>query len=430
MVDKQKDVVQKLMEELIKEKKAAYRSRVYRHDGSIIWLHVNSAPISGHDGAITGFVGMFTDITEHVKTEEALKESEEKYRILVENSGQGIVVTQDEKIKYFNKKILELSGYSAEELDSQYFLKLVDPAHKHLVLERYKKRMKGESPPGVYEFKFRRGKGAFRWVTVNSVLIKWEARPAVLSFFTDISEQKTTEEKLKQGEQRLKAERERFTRQLIEVQEQEKKRIARELHDDAAQNLSLIVLEADSLLDSQKNFSQKTISRLQQLREDVDRTQKDIRRYSHELRPGVLDYLGLEAAIENIVEDTNNRNNVKIKLNISGQRFTLSNEKELALFRIIQEAVNNIRKHSEATSAVISLKYSPQKVRLTVSDNGKGFDTTQEIKEVGLHKLGLISMRERAQLIEAKIKIKSSPGKGTIISVDVPLEETERAQRS
>ncbi|MCR4394791.1 MAG: sensor histidine kinase, partial [Dehalococcoidales bacterium] len=202
--------------------------------------------------------------------------------------------------------------------------------------------------------------------------------------------------------------------------EEERKRVSRELHDDTAQSLAIIKMEIESLLTSGEIQSEKMLTRLSQLRDNVDRAIQDIRRYSHELRPGILDYFGLEDALEQMAAEIAERIGLDIQFDITGEVRRLTEDVELALFRIAQEAVNNICKHAEATSAVIGLTYYPDKVRMVIADNGKGFavklkNGTPRIRG----SLGLLGMRERAHLIGADLNIESSPGRGTRVSVEV-----------
>ena len=217
---------------------------------------------------------------------------------------------------------------------------------------------------------------------------------------TDISQRKSLEEdlskakadlslKIKERTDELEVAKEQlqyYTREIIRVQEEERKRIALELHDETAQNLALLTLELDSIINGKANLPDNIKARLKRLRDDTDYAQKEVRRFSHELRPGSLDYLGLEAALEGLVTDLNAKGPVEMELEIKGKGQRLAPEAELNFFRIAQEASNNSRKHSQASKVIIELKFQNDKVILTVSDNGKGFnmveDAYQAIKKV------------------------------------------------
>ncbi|MBA7715522.1 Signal transduction histidine-protein kinase/phosphatase DegS [subsurface metagenome] len=145
-----------------------------------------------------------------------------------------------------------------------------------------------------------------------------------------------------------------------------------------------------------------------------------LRRFSHELRPGVIDHTGLVPALEILTEELSKEESVNSRLEIMGSERRLTPETELTLFRIAQEALHNVRRHSGATKAAIRLKFTRRKARLTVSDNGRGFEVPDVLSDFATEsKLGLIGMQERARLLNSKFLIKSQVGRGTTIMVEV-----------
>ncbi len=388
-------------------------------DGSITWIIANAVPLFDAHGNIEGVLGTFRDATIRRQILDRVRQSELQFQKLFDSLSEGVsLVNPDGRVIKSNPADSQILGLSADETRNHQFriphLKHIYPDGREMLLEETAtyRAFKTRCPTTNPEVGIIRMDGSVLWISVNVVPLldeKGEVTGAV-RVITDITEQK-----------RLREEREQFTRKLLEVQEEERKRIARELHDDAAQNLALIVLELDHLLSGGHDLSAKVIKNLQHLRDDADRTQQEVRRYSHELRPGVLDYLGLEAALEGLVEDVNARGPMRASLEIEGQGERLPDETELALFRIAQESINNVWKHSEATRATISLRYELDKVILTIEDNGKGFQVDEKPAVEGVGGLGLIGMKERAQLIGANLKIKSNPGKGTTISAAVSI---------
>ena len=384
-------------------------TRSFDSSGRLIVLETSGIPFFDGDGKLIGYRGISRDITDQKEAEKTLRESEEKYRLVVDNANEVIVVAQDGMIKFFNPKLLQMTGYSPEEVASIPFIDFVYLEDRKMIIERYQKRLKGEVVTPTYELRVIRKNGIVRWVMMNAVLITWESRPAVLNIFTDITEEK-----------QLRDEKENFTRKLIEVQEAERKRISRDLHDETAQYLALLTLEIDSLLGKKSNLSPETAAHLEKLKGTAEKTLQEVRRFSHELRPSVLEHFGLPEALELLVNEFNERGDTQANFKISGEENRLKEDIELVLFRITQEALSNIRKHSEADKAEVRLRFMAGKVRLTISDDGKGFQASEK-KTPGIKGgLGLISMRERAQLIGAKLSIKSNIDKGTILSVEVP----------
>ena len=228
--------------------------------------------------------------------------------------------------------------------------------------------------------------------------------------FHDITERKKAEEDLAAANKQLK----QYANKITRVQEEERKRIAYELHDDTAQYLSILKMQIGSLADSGEIQSPRVKEKLQFLERDADRAFNDVRRYSHELRPVVLEHHGLAAALEQIAEDYNKLGQLAVEVQVKGVEPALSEEVKLGFFRIAQEALNNTRKHAGTSRAVISLRFTESGIDMEVSDNGTGFDVEEALdRSSGKGSLGLMSMRERAALINADFKIESAPGKGT-----------------
>lgn len=212
-------------------------------------------------------------------------------------------------------------------------------------------------------------------------------------------------------------ETEELTRKVIASQEEERKIIARELHDDTSPTLAYLSLELDSIIAKSAVLPKEIAERLTVLREKINGIQQNVRRYSHELHPAVLENLGLEAALEALTDEMNSKGHASIQIFIVGSGRSLPHDVNLALYRITQEALNNIWKHAKATKAQIKLEYEPRQVNLSVTDNGIGFDTSARPKSG----LGLTSMKERASLIGAKLRLESIIGHGTTVSVEVPV---------
>jgi signal transduction histidine kinase len=234
---------------------------------------------------------------------------------------------------------------------------------------------------------------------------------AVISMFDDITERKTMEQALKT-----------FSQRLIEVQEEERKRIAYELHDDTAQYLALLKMQLNALLESGKIQNPEVLDKLRYLEKDSDRAFNDVRRYSHELRPVILERTGLTAALNQVVDDFNKIGELPVKMKVTGLEPELSEKVKLGLFRITQEALGNARKHSKASQAVINLTFQETRVEMTVNDNGTGFNLSEATTRAsGKGSLGIMSMQERAKAIGARLKIDSKAGKGTSIKLEVEL---------
>jgi signal transduction histidine kinase len=217
---------------------------------------------------------------------------------------------------------------------------------------------------------------------------------------------------------------------ITRVQEEERRRLARELHDDTAQALIALSLGLDSLGRSMNKHKlpEKDIQWLTSLQDLADATLEGVRRACRDLRPSILDDLGLRAAIE-WLSDSSAARGVNCSFTCTGTPVATRPESEIAIFRIVQEVLSNVWRHSGATQASIHLHYTPDSLRVSVSDNGRGFDPAQKQLDItrsdqGENEqsgLGLLGMRERAALIGADLVIVSSPGNGSIVTLSLPL---------
>jgi PAS domain S-box-containing protein len=224
---------------------------------------------------------------------------------------------------------------------------------------------------------------------------------------------------------RSKEQLEYYIAKVLQAQEKERKRIARELHDDTAPSLAYIGLELDGIIMKYPALPPEISRRLNLLKEKTNTTQLEVRRFSHELHPAVLENLGLEAALETLIDEINAGGKLVIDFNVSGAVKRLLDEASLQLFRIVQEALNNVQKHSGATKAAVRMRYTRDNIKVTVIDNGSGFEVTNKKKTDSRGGMGLIGMQERAQLIKAVLKIKSKKDLGTTVCVVVPFDSSE-----
>jgi signal transduction histidine kinase len=178
--------------------------------------------------------------------------------------------------------------------------------------------------------------------------------------------------------------------------------------------------QLDTLANDQM-LSQENRVRLEELWHQTDNILQGVRRLSHDLRPAALDRLGLLPAVELLAQEVTRYSNVVTNVNLLGKEHRLPEEVAIALFRITQEALRNVWRHSGATRAEITIDFSDSRTKITVSDNGKGFQIPENVSDLAKQdKLGLAGMQERAQLVGGTLIVKSQPGKGTTITVEAP----------
>jgi len=231
--------------------------------------------------------------------------------------------------------------------------------------------------------------------------------------------------------ERLRAMQENLRIQLQQVsraQEEERKRISRELHDDSIQDLIVLSRQIDALAASE-DLPENHRQHLEESLKKIESIMQGIRRLSQDLRPAALDRLGLIPALEWLASDIARYSGLAIKVSVSGTLRRFPEEVELVLFRIVQEALRNVWRHAEATEASIKIDFDKDRTRITISDNGKGFSLPDRIGDLARDgKLGLAGMQERAQLVGGTLTVQSQPGKGTSIVIEIHSQHNSSSQ--
>ena len=219
-----------------------------------------------------------------------------------------------------------------------------------------------------------------------------------------------------------------YLKQITIAQEEERRRIAQELHDETAQDLIAISRKIDGFMSLHPSLASSDEAYLEDMHQHINRTLSGVRRFSQDLRPSVLDDLGLIPAIDWLVPELAKHYKLKIELQIKGEPKRFPPETELVLFRIVQESLRNVGKHAMASRVWATADFSEERTAFTIKDNGRGFHPPERIGDLAVSgKLGLTGMQERAQLVGAKLSIRSVPGEGTTVVVEVqnPTEAQE-----
>jgi len=214
-----------------------------------------------------------------------------------------------------------------------------------------------------------------------------------------------------------------YARQVTRAQEEERMRIARDLHDETIQMLIVVSRRIEALASFSDRLPVAVMELLVELQETVSETLRGLRRFIQDLRPSTLDYLGLMAAVVGSVNDLNEMDGITAEVEVEGTVRRLSPVQELGLFRVFQEAVSNIRRHSECTHVLVEVSFGPGSVRMHISDDGRGFRVPERIDGlVSSGRLGLIGMHERTQILGGTLVIEARPGGGTRVTVEVPTQ--------
>lgn len=218
-------------------------------------------------------------------------------------------------------------------------------------------------------------------------------------------------------------ERQIYMAQIFKAQEDERQRIAQELHDGITQELLVVANRAQTLVNSDGGKTATEVRKhAEWVRDAVLQISEDVRRQSLDLRPGILDHRGLVPALRWLINHLNEEGKIHAKVLVDGREKKLDSEVEVTIFRIIQEALNNIRRHSKASKAMVTLNFNPESLEITIQDNGKGFSVDETVKNLTAKgKLGFLGMQQRAKFINSTFDIRSEVGKGTSISMRLTI---------
>jgi PAS domain S-box-containing protein len=338
---------------------------------------------------------------------EALRVSEKNYRELFENASDAIWVHDlSNKIIAANSALARLTGYQRDDLiGASVSMFLSSHGLAKMDKEIHEKALRGEVTV-PYEQELIKKDGNKVTVQIGTSLITRNEKPwAIQHIARDITEEKATQENLRF-----------YVHQVSQAQEAERKRIARELHDETAQALVVVSRHLDDLASGNPTLS------LEDIRAQVKSILQGVRRFSQELRPSILDDLGLLAAVNWLASDLKENCGIVANVEMAGSPRQLSPEAELLLFRIVQEALVNVRRHSQASRVDIKMEFADRSTKAIVSDNGKGFEAPARLGDLAKSgKLGLTGMQERAQLLGGTLTVKSEVGKGTTLTVEVPV---------
>ncbi len=344
-------------------------------------------------------------------TQRELQASEQRYRSLFEDAHDGILLQDmNGNIVATNTAASKLTGYSGSELVGHNVRQFLSSEALDIARDIRQKLLNGETIGESYDQRLRRKDGSEALVRLSSSLIRYNGR--VVGFQHIIRD--ITEEKRLQENQRY------YVQQVTRAQEEERKRISRELHDDTIQSLVALSRQLDALASNSIDLPRDVRQHIEELWQQTNTVMQGVRRLSQDLRPAALDRLGLLPALEWLTTDVTKFSGIPTHLVVTGSERRLPEDAELGLFRIVQEALRNVWRHSKANRADVAVEFTNYKVKITVSDNGKGFKlpkSTGDLAKDG--KLGLAGMEERARLLDAILTFNSKSGKGTSISIEL-----------
>lgn len=382
-------------------------------------LSINAEPLMDEQNNFNGIVAVIEDITERVEADRALRESENKFRMLFENT-PSMIILHDMNGHFLdvNQRALDAWGYTKDE-----FLKMVVSEMDPHFIERDDPKILwaqlNQKANIRFESDIRRKDGSICPIEIMLSKLSLHGQKVIMAVCRDITEQKKSEKEIQEHRQALQY----LSSRLIQTQEEERKRLSRELHDEMGQALTAIKLNIATL---QNNLANPKTEQFTQLLKETDRLTENLLEEMHhlalELRPNILDDLGLVPALRWYVKQFAKRYDIKVNFQIQSMEKRFPVQHETILYRIIQEALTNIAKYANAKRVTIRLQHSDKAVHASIRDNGRGFDMKEfEARGPDQRGIGLVGMHERVAAVNGIVNVRSQPGKGTTVKITLPL---------
>jgi PAS domain S-box-containing protein len=376
--------------------------RYFHKDGQLIWIHLNVSLVRDGQNNPLFFVSQIEDISERKKSEVLIKESEEKFRKLVEESLVGVFILQDDIFVYVNPQFEKITGYSKTDLlNEMSFEKLIEKEDRQKPWKNYLLELGQEGPSGNYFLKVIRKNTEVLHTEVILSPITYEGEPAFIGTIIDITERVE--------------EQQRINKAVTNAQEKERQEISMELHDNVKQLMAGCVLNIDFLKMIVKD--EKASAVIGNIKGYFRDAMEELRRISHQLAPSMDASISLEEKIKTVVNTMNVAKAIEIRYHFDELQEDIKTEVQLAMYRIIQEQFTNILKHANASLVEIIVQRRNGDICMSIEDNGVGFDTT-----ITKNGIGLENIKRRVQVFNGGFSIQALAGKGCKLDVQFPID--------
>ena len=392
----------------------------YRKEGAPFWNDLSITPLLDVTGKLTQFVGVLRDVTERKRIEFELQEREARFRSYFELGLIGMAITSPDKgWLQVNDRLCIILGYPREELTRMTWAELTHPEDIAGDVVLFERVLHGKIEGYSLDKRFIRKDGQIVFAAISARCLRKPDGSVdhFVAMVQDITERRTSEQERSNSVQRLAL----LSQHLVAVQEEARRRLAGELHDRTSPNLAAVGINLEvATMALQAHDWAEIGERIADNRALIEDTAASIREICADLRPPALDHAGLLPALEAYASQYFRRTGIAVTLDCVGRDTKLSRAKESILFRIFQEALTNIAKHAEARSISVELSLDDQMLRMSMSDDGHGFDPEAAAESRGL---GLINMREMAEFSGGTFALLASPGQGVRIQVEIPTSE-------
>ena len=398
-----------------------------REDGSRYWADVTIASVKDDAGTLLGFAKVTRDLTERRLSEEVLREREQLLEAMFDRTASGIALLDTVgRFVRVNRRLETLLGYTSRELRDVTLESLLVPADREHSRALSMDLLAARREAIQSEARYRRKDGEPVWMlTTMAVIPGPDGAPRhVITIVEDITTQRRAQEELEASRAELRA----LSQKLLGVQEAERTRLARELHDQIGQALSAVMISLESLVRPTPSERRRATPVLDSMAV-VERAIEQVRTLSFDLRPAMLDDLGLAAAAAAYCKRQSKLAGIEVELDIGPLTGAPPKEVEVACFRILQEAVTNVLRHAEAKRLKVRLGGDERELDLAVEDDGRGFDPERQREAGPGGHLGILGMRERAELVGGTVHVDSAPGRGTFVQAHFTFEERDAHDR-
>lgn len=389
-----------------------------RADGSVIWVRWEIHPWGLADGRPEGMLIFSENITARKQIEENLRQSEATIRTLLETASQAILAVDSAgAILIANRMVGEMFGYAPDELIGRPLENLIPERFRQrhrLYREVFTANPKTRSMGLALDLVGLRNDGCELPIEVSLSSVHTEKGLLAVAFVSDITARKKAEADLRESERTLRS----LAASLLTAQEDERRNLARELHDDVTQRLALLSIELGRLAVEWPNSKTGPRPRLEELQQQALRASSEVRRLSHGLHPSVITDFGLSVALEEFCDEFEKGQGIRVRFEGPVEDSRLNDGAATCLYRIAQESLRNAVVHGHATEVRVALQITQNAIQLSVDDNGSGFSNDAIQNRKGL---GVVSMMERIRLVNGTLAITSEPAHGCHVLATVPL---------
>ena len=415
------EVIRPHIERVLRGERVEYEEEVPSAAGASRFLHVIYTPWIDSDGQVGGWVASASDVTDLKLATAALREREQRLRLALDASGAGSWAWDARNDRFeWDDRFRTRYGFTPE--DPPTFKTWISSVHKedrpHVFARLEEILQKKTTDDWSATFRIVRPDGVMLWIeSVGRAERDAQGRVTRLTGLNmDITERRRNEEIAK----KIKAEEAlaQVRSALAEAQAEEACRIARELHDDIGQRLTLLTFEIQNLASGRPPSSAALAASLSSFRQKLLDIGEELRKISHQMHPSILEHVGLPKALMYLCTDFSSREEIRVQYHSDDAEKEIPSKVEFCLYRIAQEALRNVSKHAGASQVEVKLAMAGDAIQLSIADSGSGFDPSAVQSGLGLH-----SMRERAGLVNGSFLVASAPGSGTRITVTVPVRD-------